>query len=681
MSMDISNLRVHELMDREWTAVNQLGGYASSSVAGINTRKYHGLLVAAMQPPLKRMVILSRVEDAVIAGGRAHALSSCEYPGGIHPAGHQKLRAFSANPYPRWAYQGEGWTIEKNLRLIPGENTAIISYTLLAGDRAVQLEVKPLFALRGIHELMYQWNGRLDAEQIEPSGQHLRIASTARTPDVYFAHNGEFWPQPNWYLATIYRREIERGYSGLEDLWMPGACRWQLTPGKSVHFACSTEPIELDRALSRLQAPRDANAATVTAILQDTDLPPAQSSEETRHAQQMLGVLLRASGQFVAKTSAGATMLLARFPWSPVLVRDALIGFPGTLLVSRRFGEAKSFLYSLIPLLHEGLLPSSLPEDGSPPIYMAADTSLWFIHAIHEYLRYTDDYASAPQLYDAAAKIVQKYRAGTSLGIQCDVDGLILTRWPGMPTTWMDAKCADWVITPRHGRPVELQALWFNALRTVASLAERFGPPETADELTRLSMKCKAAFNERFWNASTRCLNDVVLDKGADESIRPNQLLAISLPFPILAPERHATVLERVRQSLLTPMGLRSLAPEDPSYQGRHAADIVSRDRSYHQGCAFPWLLGPFISAMLRTYGQSASMLRQARDMLAPCIAFMETQGAGQLPELFDGDLPQRPGGAVASICSTGELLRAFTEDLLQVQPHGGEIVHPGGRR
>ena len=245
--INLSAMSLHDLMDREWLAVNHLGGYASQSILGLNTRKYHGLLVASMSPPARRMVILSRVEEFVRLSGRVDPISSSEYPGVVHPNGRTFLKAFSPSPYPRWAYQGEGWTIEKNVRLISGENTVVISYTLLAGDRAIELELRPLFALRGIHELMYQSSGRLSAQIRSPRSVH--IAATARTPEVFLAHDGAFDPHPSWYLATIYRRESERGYSALEDVWMPGPIRWKLEPGQTVHFVCSTDPIELDRTI------------------------------------------------------------------------------------------------------------------------------------------------------------------------------------------------------------------------------------------------------------------------------------------------------------------------------------------------------------------------------------------------------------------------------------------------
>ena len=662
-SQDLSSMRVHDLMEREWLVTNRLGGYASSSIPSINTRKYHGLLVASMQPPVKRTVILSRVEDIVQMGSRTLPLSACEYPGAIHPNGYQLIRAFSAQPFPRWAYQGEGWTIEKNLQLVHGENTVLISYTLLASDGPVEVEMKPLFALRGIHDLTYQWNSRMHAQALDRGQHNLVIPATARTPEAYFAHDGIYRAEPNWYLATIYRREIERGYSGLEDVWTPGAVRWKLEPGKAVHFACSTGAIDLEDLLYRLQT---SNPSPRTLVI---SAPDSGLTEEVKKSNEEIQILFSATQAFVAKDANHRTAMLARYPWSPLLTRDALIGLPGTLLVPRRFVEAKQFLDTMFATVKDGLLPSSFPEDGSAPIYTAADTSLWLIHAADQYLRYSADHLSLQHWYEPVTKIVANYQAGAGLGITCDIDGLIVARAPGIPTTWMDAKCGDWVITPRHGRAVEVQALWYNALRILASWCERMGDGKRCSDFARLAMRVKAAFNERFWNVDARCLFDVVLEKGADQSVRPNQLLAMSLTYPVLAPERHATVLERIRQSLLTPLGVRTLSPEDPSYQGRYIGDPVSRDRAYHQGSAFTWLLGPYVTALVRTYGTSDSVLRQSRDVLSGVIRYMQSEGVGQLCELFDGDAPHRPGGATASVAAVGEVLRAYVEDILDCKP------------
>lgn len=650
--INLSAMSLHDLMDREWLAVNHLGGYASQSVLGLNTRKYHGLLVAAMSPPVRRMVILSRVEEFVRVSGRIDPLSCAEYPGAIHPNGRSFLKAFSPTPFPRWAYQGDGWTIEKSLRLIPGENTIVISYTLLAGDRTVELELRPLFALRGMHEMMYQSSGRLSAQVRTPRTIH--IGATSRTPEIFLAHDGSFDSLPNWYLATIYRRESERGYSALEDVWMPGPIRWKLEPGHAVHFVCSTDTINFQQTIARADSIVDSRG----------------TAESIRQNDSTLQTLLSAADQFTARCADGTSTVMSGFPWQSIFGRDAMISFTGLFLVPRRFAEAKAMLASFIGQVHHGLTPSEFPEDSGSPAFYSADASLWLANAIHAYLKYTNDEATvSEQFLEPLVRLLRRYRMGTGLGITCDADGLLWTRQAGVGTTWMNAKIADWLITPRAGRPVELNALWYNALRIAAELSERFGKREWADEFARLTATVSASFNNLFWNAERNCCHDVLLENGVDSSIRPNQLLAMSLPHPVLTPQRWSACIETIENKLLTPFGIRTLAPDEPGYQGRYQGDVVSRDRAYHQGSVYPWLLGPYVTAMVRAQGRTENARKEAREALASCITYLEGDGLGQICELFDGDAPHRPGGAIASARSVAEILRCYVEDVIDPTP------------
>jgi predicted glycogen debranching enzyme len=657
VGLNVSSLDFDALLEREWLATNGLGGFASSTIPGLNTRKYHGLLVAALAPPGRRMVLLSRVEETVTDNGWPFALASNEYPAAIYPQGHQLLRAFAAEPYPRWGYQADEWTLEKSLRLVHGQNTVCLTYTLLAARRPVDLELRPLFALRPIHSLMYQWNGKLDAasaSQGAASKQHHRVPPTVHTPEVFFAHDGRFDAHhASWYLNTIYRRETERGYSGLEDLWNPGIVRWTLVPGQSVHFVCSTDPIDLEHTLETL------NSSATTGV---------QHVLTTRAVETPQDVFVRAAERFIPAPSAPAPMV-SGFPWAPASGRDGLIALPGLLLVTGRFAEAKALLQSMAADLDNGLLPSEYPEDRSPPIYNGVDTSLWFIHAVWQYLRYSGDEQTAERLLDPVLEIIESYQHGAGLGIHADQEGLISSHAPGIGTTWMDARAGDWVVTPRAGKAVEINALWYNALSAAAELCEHAGRHARAEDLLRRAATVRESFNRRFWNADCGCCFDVIDDNRLDASIRPNQLLAISLPFAVLAPEHHAAVLETVHKQLLTPLGLRTLAPGEPNYHGRYGGDVVSRDRAYHQGSAFPWLLGPWVSAYVRVLGRSQSVRSDAMNFLQPCLDHINSNGLGQLCELFDGDPPHRGGGLIASAPAVGELLRCYVEDILDHTP------------
>jgi predicted glycogen debranching enzyme len=651
---NISEMTFENLIDREWIAVNGIGGYASSTLCGMNTRKYHGLLVAAMSPPARRMVLLSHVEETVWTSGGEFALSCNEYPGTIFPRGFTHLRAFNVEPFPRWAYQGDGFTIEKSVRLLEGENTVCVSYSLLTGDKPVTLEIKALLALRGIHELMYQWNSRLAAES-KKNGT-VRIPASSRTPEVFFAHDGEFRAEAHWYLNTIYRREDERGYSGLEDLWKPGSFRWTLSPGQTVHLACSTEPIELGRVLGNLEKARE-----------DLD---RQTSVVSSQADARLEMLVRAAESFIVgdadKASAERSVkVITQYPWSAPGGRAALVGFSGLFLTTGRLDDARILLLGMAAQMRNGLIPAEYPENGGWPTYLGADTSLWFINAIGEYSAQTEDLETIRALFPAIETIIETYRAGSPDGLFRDPDGLVGTNSTGKARSWMDAHVGDWVVTPRRGRTVELNALWFNALMAASRVAAKLGRSEPSREWEQFAQEVRESFNRRFWNEQLNCCFDVIDDESADASLRPNQIFAISLPYPVLAPERHKLVIERIIDELLTPFGVRSLARRDPAYLGKYAGDVVSRDRAQHQGSVYPWLLGPLSTAYLKTHGRSGEMTANIMKWITPCLEYMEGEGLGQLCELFDGDEPQAARGAIASALGAAEMLRIYARDVL----------------
>jgi predicted glycogen debranching enzyme len=663
---------LNQLLKREWLVTNGLGGYASSTVPGLNTRKYHGLLVAAMSPPVRRMVMVSRIEETLWQGGTPAPLDCNEYPGVIFPEGHLRLREFSLDPSPCWIYQVGSLRLKKQLRLLRGQNTVVLSYTLLEGGMPADLQIRPLLALRPMHQLGFQWNGPLAAE--ERGKRHYRIPPTRQTPEFFFAHTGRFSPALDWYLNQIYRREAERGYPGLEDLFTPGFIRFRLSVGHTAHWVGSTEPIDLLAAVEL--ADKQFSPSSVAVPAGD----PALRALE-RCAEQLTAAAGEQSG------AEPAPWFPTSFPWSAPSGRDMLIGFAGLFLVPGKFNQAKSQLLAFASLMRDGLMPSHFGEDGSEPVYHGADVSLWFVQAVWDYLRYTADDASVFGLMDAVAQIVDAYQhdqlKASPVRLSMDGDGLLASRAPGLATSWMDAKIDNWVITPRTGRPVELNALWHNAVRICGELSARYGHADRAAACLSLAARIHHAFNARFWNESASCCFDVVEDHGSDSSIRPNQLLAISLPFPVLQGDRFEKVLAKVEHELLTPLGLRTLSPADSGYVGHYGGGIVARDRAHHNGCVFPWLLGPYLSALAKTASSEQTIQATTRRLLAPCVQHLTGIGMGQLPELFDGTPPHAPGGAVASAPSVGEVLRAFSEFALghnpAVSPVNRGCIEPGG--
>lgn len=658
-----AELDLDGLTAREWLVSNGVGGYASSTVAAMNTRRYHGLLVAAMAPPVRRMVLLSRAEETLVCDGREFYLACNDYPGAVWPHGHDHLQAFSTHPFPRWGYQGDGWTLEKQLRLLRGENTVLLTYTLWGGMTGADLELRPLLALRGIHDLGRQWDGRLQAEP--RSKGHYRVAATSRTPEVFFAHDGTFDRKPCWYYSTIYRRELERGYPGEEDLWCPGVVRIRLRPGQTAHFACSADPIELSQVIGRSgRQLAPVGAPRPTFFPAAGEVAPAASDAD-------LEILVRATEPFVLASrqgeSPGGTI---SYPWHAPSPRAALAGFAGLYLIPGRLADARSLLLALLPRLDNGLLPSEFPEDGTEPVYHGADVSLWFVNAVYEYLAYTGDAPTVGRhLADAVFMILDHYRRGTGLGIRADDDGLLVSETAGVGTTWMDAQIDGVPVTPRGGRAVDVNALWYNAARVGAELARRFGSAARAADYAALAATIRDAFNRRFWNEAGGYCFDVVGDDAPDAAVRPNQLLAASLPFPVLTADRVAKVMDVVRRELLTPYGVRTLSPRDPGYCRQAGGDEAGRERARHCGSAHPWLLGPFVTAFLRVRGRSAAAVNEAATLLRPCLDRLRHEGMGLLCELFDGDSPQAPGGAVASPLAAAELLRCYVQNVLGREP------------
>ncbi len=375
------SLDLDAMLKSEFLVTNGLGGFASSTIAGINTRKYHGLLIAPLSPPARRTVVLSRVEEKIV-NGHPIPIATSEYPGTFHPDGFTRLKAFSNDPHPRFAYQGDGWTLEKEVLLLQGENTVVLRYTLVGAPQPLVMELRPLFALRSIHDLMMQWNAPLTATP-KTGPQHLRIAPTSRTPEAFFAFDGAFESDSNWYLNTIYRRERERGYAGLEDLWNPGIVRFELRPGHPVHFVASTEPINLPALLDRLRqsgvSPASPSVTSDSNSIRNLASPQISATGTDRNLQS----LLRAAGQFLLEPLVQSpSAIMTSFPWDPIELLDALIAFPGLLLATGEYSRAKEMLLRVVQTVADGLVPSELPEDSSAPLFESADTSLWLIIAI-----------------------------------------------------------------------------------------------------------------------------------------------------------------------------------------------------------------------------------------------------------------------------------------------------------
>ena len=623
-------------LHREWLETNGLGGFATSTIVGMNTRRYHGLLTAALQPPSDRMVLLSKLEETIVIDGRRYEVSSNRYPGTVHPMGYELQQDFRLDPFPVFTWQIEDLELRKSLFLVQGENTVVIQYFLRAQGEAARrdcrLEVRPLIAFRDYHQLTHE-NPVLNM-MVGNSPSLATVQPYGSLPPLYFAHDAdENDPSGRWYYDFEYDRERERGLDFTEDLFNPFTLTFNL---------------------------RERTQATVIGSL---DKRNAAEAGELRLAEvarrKALGNgLPGAADQFLAKRNGGRT-IVAGFPWFEDWGRDTMVSLPGLTLATHKPEIAKHILLEWSRFADQGMLPNRFPDKVSTPEYNSVDATLWFFEAVRAWLEQTGDYPFVvDSLYPVMSDIISWHEHGTRYGIRVDTDGLLTAGEPGLQLTWMDAKVRDWVVTPRRGKPVEIQALWYNALRVMQDLGKW---QHDEDRYAEMADSARAAFLTKFWNESAGCLYDVIDGEERDGSIRPNQVLAIGLKHRMPGSVDAGRILEVIERELLTPFGLRTLATGDPNYRGRYEGDTASRDGAYHRGTVWPWLLGPFITAYLEAHEHSAEAKEQARKWLQPLLAFRENQGVGQIPEIFDGDAPHQPRGCIAQAWSVAEVLRAVT--------------------
>jgi len=631
------------LPDAEWLETNGLGGFALSTVSGRNARRYHGLLVAATTPPTGRSVLLGKLEETLVVGDERHELSVNRYAGRLHPRGDLLLRSFRSDPLPTWEYEVAGLRLRRTFFLAGGEETAVVSWELLSeAPGPVRLEVRPLLAYRGHHELRGA-STPCDPAVVQEEGA-VRLHPCPALPDLRLAHDADAVAETFfWYRGLEYDLDRERGFEFTEDLFSPVSFTWDLAARPEATLVATLGP---------------RNAA---------DAPDLRDAEEKRRRRiegagsdrRLLRLLRSAADRFVVRRGEGWT-IIAGYPWFTDWGRDAMIALPGLLLSTRRFDVARSVLETFARYVDRGMVPNRFPDEGTEPEYNNVDGTLWFVEAVHAYHEATHDDAFRRQVYPLLVEIVERHLRGTRFGIRADVDALLTSGEPGQQLTWMDAKVEGRVVTPRAGKPVEVQALWHNALRVVSLYAADLGDAFTAARLLALADQARESFAALFWDESVGWLADVVAPDGTrDLSLRPNQLFALSLHRPLLTGRRAERVLAAVEEKLLTPYGLRTLDPAHPDYRGRFEGGPSERDAAYHQGTVWPWLLGPLVDAHLAVRGNTPASRRVASAWLSPVVEHLFAAGLGLLPEVFDGDAPHRPGGCVAQAWSVGEVLRA----------------------
>ncbi len=610
---------------REWILTNGIGGYAMGTASGMLARRYHGHLIAAVTPPTGRMLLLATIEETVQGSGPPVGVSTNQYPGAVHPEGYLYLRRFeAARDYVRWSYRTASGELTKELRLHPGTNAVTVRYRN-TGKAPLLLTARPLVCHRDHHGEFHERHDYPQALLFPPNGEVVEQDGVG----LFLSHPGAHRvPVQGWYYRFEHLREIDRGLPARDDLFCPVELRWELRPGEEATLVAADSPnVE--------------------------PMPAAPDEEEARGVGPMLR---QAAERFLIETPSRRTVI-AGWPWFTDWGRDTMISLPGLCLHTGRIEMARGILDDHASLLDGGLIPNRIPEVGEKPEDNTVDATLWFVNAIGRTLEKEWDEAFARRMLAAVEKVFDAHMAGTKHGIWVDLaDGLLTQGEAGLQLTWMDAKVGDWVVTPRAGKPVEINGLWANACRTMAWLAERLGSPRAA-EFGAAGDRAASSFEARFWNEARGFYFDTV--DPDDASLRPNQVLAMALPHSPCDADHARRALAVVGTELATPYGLRTLGPGEPDYTGRYEGDMGRRDAAYHQGTAWPWLLGPYATAVAR-FGEGPA---EARRLLREAKSMLTEDGLGGIAEVYDGDSPQRPGGCPWQAWSVGEILRAWVED------------------
>ncbi len=640
---------------REWLVTNGIGGFACGTISGELTRRYHGLLVAAMEPPLGRTLLVTKFNEVAASAGVEYHLSTNRMRDGIGNPGCIHIQRFYLDgTTPVWEFSLGNALLEKRVWMEQGANTSNIQYSLLRGEDQIWLAIEILVNGRDYHgATTTTWNMQVD--EVENG---LRIIPGAHLAAYYIlSQEGNFQPHNEWIEGYVLSVEQYRGFEGLESHLRCGDYHISLHPGESVTLVTCLDP----------QTDLDGKASTARRAAHEAKLLDAIRSADGNN-QAATNRLVLAADQFVVQRmlSEGRVghSVIAGYPWFGDWGRDTMISLPGLALVTGRPEVARSILETFAGFVDQGMLPNRFPDEGQPPEYNTVDATLWYFDAVWEYLEYVkgighidEGLSLLQEIYPVLQEIVEWHLRGTRYNIRVDrEDGLLYAGKPGVQLTWMDAKVGGWVVTPRIGKPVEISALWYNALNCMVDFSAQMGTP--AGDYVALAEAAGSGF-ERIWNSDLGYCFDVIDGPdGNDASLRPNQLIAAALPYSPLDTKRARMVVDACTSHLLTPYGLRSLAPFEAGYQGHYGGDLRTRDAAYHQGTVWSWLIGPFVRAHLRAYEDK----RLARSFLLPLVQHLGQHGLGSVSEIFDGDPPHSGRGCFAQGWGVSELLRAWID-------------------
>ena len=638
-----------EAVQDEWLETNGLGGWAGSSIIGCNTRRYHGLLVAATVPPTERMNLVNKLDETIILSNQRFDLSTNDYGDVISPQGYQYLSSFKKDLFPEWIYEVNGIKLTKTIAMVHGENTTLIIYKVEKANEPFILELLPLISARGYHSLQHAYNNIFWDVHFENG--IFKNQPFYGAPNIYLSVPGATYKHdPHWFYRFNYAVEKYRGLDFEEDLFNHGMFTLELKEGDSLGIIISTENPQN----------RNVHILLEQENLRRKDLIKGYEKNET------LQQLILAADQFIVKRDEDLKTVIAGYHWFTDWSRDTMISLPGLCLSTARYEDAKKIIAAFAKNVSMGMLPNRFTDNNEPPEYNNVDGTLWYFVAIYKYLEHTNDTEFIlKEILPVLKNIIDWHFKGTRYNIHVDEDGLLYAGEKGVQLTWMDAKIGDWVVTPRMGKPVEIQALWYNTLNIFSKLLEMNGQEEDARIVCIDANKAKKSFLQKFWFEEGYYLHDVIDEKeNPDATLRPNQLFPISLPFALIEGEQAEAVLKIMEEQLYTPVGLKSLPKSDVHYVPVYGGDTYHRDSSYHEGTVWSWLLGPYIDALMKS--ESENKKAKAKKVIEDFKYHLNEGCIGSVSEIFDADEPHHPRGCVAQAWGVAEILRVIKDyDLL----------------
>jgi predicted glycogen debranching enzyme len=656
-----------DAIQHEWLETNGLGGWASSSVIGAHTRRYHSLLVAATSPPTERTVLLSKLDESIVMGETRYDLGVNLYPGSIFPNGHQYLNSFTKELFPHWEYEVEGIKLKKTIAALHGENTVLVLYHVIEAPQSFTLELLPLMASRNYHSLTHegpQMHWHVDFNDgifhNQPDGKN----------DVFISVPGSTYQHtPQWFNNFQYTVEQQRGLDFTEDLFNHGVFSVELKQGDSLSIIVSTEDPTGKNALDLLSRETMRRKLLISHQPDDELVQQLTLAADQFIVKRMIQTTesqtfaLGGNMEWAAEES-GAT-IIAGYHWFTDWGRDTMISLPGLCLATDRFDDAKKILSAFAKSVSQGMLPNRFRDNGEGPEYNSVDGTLWYFIAVYKYLQATGDTTYVlNEILPVLKDIIDWHYKGTRYNIHVTEDGLLYAGEEGQQLTWMDARFGDWVVTPRMGKPVEIQALWYNALMIFAELLHINGQEDDAGMMYMSAEKAKKSFAQKFWYVEGNYLYDNINENGQPVTeFRPNQLFAISLPFALIEGDKAKVVLHYVTEHLYTPVGLKTLLKTDPNYTPVYSGDQYHRDSAYHEGTVWSWLLGPFVDALVKVQGVSGIAL--AEKVINDFAYHLNEACIGSVSEIFDAEAPHQAHGCIAQAWGVGEILRVIKEHEL----------------